>query len=317
MDLVTFGEAMVRFSPPALQRLEQASTLGVSVGGSELNVAVLAARLGLASRWVSRLPDNALGRMIEGRAREQGGEAHVEWTGEGDGGGRVGLYFVEIGGARISSVLYDRAGSAISRVTPGSVDWASVFAGARWYHVSGITPALSDGAAKVTAESLVAAKQAGLTVSYDLNYRSTLWSAKQARAVQEPLMEYVDVLIATEEDARVIFGAESAESLVKRFEIGAVAVTLRDNPQSAVVAVNGETYTAPRFEVHTVDPIGAGDAFTGGIIVSRLENRGWDDAVRFATATAALKHTIPGDFCLVTRQEVDHLLSGASVRVSR
>jgi 2-dehydro-3-deoxygluconokinase len=313
MDLVTFGEAMVRFSPPALQRLEQASTLEVSVGGSELNVAVLAARLGLASRWVSRLPDNALGQMIAARAREQGVDAHVDWTVDG----RVGLYFVEIGGARISNVLYDRAGSAISRVTPGSVDWASVFAGARWYHVSGITPALSDGAAKVTAESLVAAKRAGLTVSYDLNYRSKLWSAKQARVVQEPLLEHVDVLIAAEEDARVIFGAESAESLAKRFEIGAVAITLRDNPCSATVVADGKTYSAPRFEVESVDPIGGGDAFCGGLIVSRLEGRGWDDAVRFATATAALKHTIPGDFCLVTRQEVDQLLGGASVRVSR
>jgi len=313
MDLVTFGEAMIRFSPPSSQRLEQASTLEATVGGSELNVAVLAARLGVTSRWISRLPDNALGRMIEGRAREQGVDARVEWTADG----RVGLYFVEIGGARVSSVLYDRAGTAISRVTPGSIDWASVFTGARWYHVSGITPALRDGAAKVTAESLVAAKKAGLTVSYDLNYRSRLWSAKQACAVQEPLMEHVDVLIAAEEDARVIFGAESAESLVKRFGIGAVAITLRDNPCSATIAADGKVYSAPRFEVESVDPIGAGDAFTGGLIVSRLEHRGWDEAVRFATATAALKHTIPGDFCIVTRNDVERLLRGASSRVSR
>jgi 2-dehydro-3-deoxygluconokinase len=220
-------------------------------------------------------------------------------------------------------VLYDRAASAISRVTPGSIDWggASVFAGARWYHVSGITPALSDGAAKVTAESLAAAKHAGLTVSYDLNYRSKLWSAKQARAVQEPLMEHVDVLITTEEDARVVFGigggAESAESLATRFELSAVAMTLRDDPCAAIVAVDGKIHTAPRYEVQVVDPIGAGDAFCGGLIVSRLENRGWDDAVRFATATSALKLSIPGDFCLVTRNEVDQLLRGASLRVSR
>ena len=321
MDLVTFGEAMVRFSPPALQRLEQASTLEASVGGSELNVAVLAARLGVTSRWVSRLPDNALGRMIAARAREQGVETRVEWTadggGGGGGGGRVGLYFVELGGARISSVLYDRAGSAISRVMPGSIEWASVFAGARWYHVSGITPALSDGAAKVTAESLVAAKRAGLTVSYDLNYRGKLWSAKQACAAQEPLMEHVDVLTTTAEDARVVFGidlgagddhAEVARALQKRFEVKAVAVTLRDNPLAAVIAADGKVYSAPRFEVESVDPIGAGDAFCGGLIVSRLEHRGWDDAVRFATATAALKHTIPGDFCLVSRNEVEELL---------
>src|SRR6185295_13447785 len=240
MDLVTFGEAMVRFSPPAMQRLEHASTLAATVGGSELNVAVLAARLGLASRWVSRLPDNALGRMIEAQAREQGVDARVDWTADG----RVGLYFVEVGGARISNVLYDRAGSAISRISPGSIDWASAFAGARWYHVSGITPALSDGAAKVTAESLAAAKRAGLTVSYDLNYRSKLWSAKQARAVQEPLMKHVDLLIAGEEDTRLIFGAESAESLAQRFEIDAVAITLRDNPSSATLAADGKVYTA-------------------------------------------------------------------------
>ena len=304
-SLVTFGEAMVRFSPPASQRLEQTSTLEASVGGSELNVAVLAARLGVTARWVSRLPDNALGRMIEARACEQGVDAHVEWTAEG----RVGLYFVEIGGARISSVLYDRAGSAISRVTPGSVDWATVFAGARWYHVSGITPALSDTAAKVTAESLAAAKRAGLTVSYDLNYRSKLWSTKQARAVQEPLMEHVDLLIVSEEDARVIFGAESAESLAKRFEIGAVAITLRDQTLAAVIAADGKVYSAPRFEGESVDPIGGGDAFCGGLIVSRLDGRGWDDAARFASATAALKHKIPGDFCLVTRNEVEQRVS--------
>jgi 2-dehydro-3-deoxygluconokinase len=314
MDLVTFGEAMVRLSPPALQRLEQASTLEASVGGSELNVAVLAARLGVTSCWVSRLPDNALGRMIEGRAREQGVDARVEWGGTADEGGRVGLYFVEIGGARISSVLYDRAGSAFSRVTPGSVDWASVFGGARWYHVSGITPALSDGAARVTAESLVAAKRSGLTVSYDLNYRSKLWSAKQACAAQEPLLEHVDVLTTAAEDARVVFGiggddhAEVARALQKRFGVSAVAITLRDTALAAVIAADGKVYSAPRFQVESVDPIGAGDAFCGGLIVSRLENRSWDDALRFATATAALKHTIPGDFCLVSRNEVEELL---------
>ena len=298
MDLVTFGEAMVR--------LDVAPTLKAGVGGSELNVAVLAARLGVRSRWVSRLPDSALGRTIDARAREQRVDTQVDWAADG----RVGLYIVELSGARISSVLYDRAGSAFSKITPGGVDWTSVFAGARWFHVSGITPALSDAAAKVTAESLVAAKRAGLTVSYDLNYRAKLWGAQQARAAQEPLMEYVDVLIAGEEDARVVFGAESAESLAQRFEIGAVTITMRDNPCSAMVAANGKIYSAPRVEVESVDPIGAGDAFCGGLIVSRLENRSWEDALRFATATAALKHTIPGDFCLVSRSEVEDLLPG-------
>lgn len=337
MDLVTFGEAMVRLTPPAFQRLEQAHSFDAYVGGGELNVAVLAARLGAASRWVSRLPDNALGRMIANRAREQGVDAHVDWAADD----RAGLYFAELGAApRASSVLYDRAASAISRVRPGSVDWASAFAGARWYHVSGITPALSESAARATAESLTAAKNAGLTVSYDLNYRSKLWSAQKARAVQEPLMKQVDVLITTEEDARVVFGigaepkddyahvdpeshGEVARALEKKFGVSAVAITLRENPRvllnrwSAIVAADGEIHTAPWYEVEVIDRIGAGDAFSGGLIVSRLENRGWDEAVRFATATSALKHSIPGDFCLVTRNEVDQLLRGGSLRVAR
>ena len=338
MDLVTFGEAMVRLTPPAFQRLEQAHSFDAYVGGGELNVAVAAARLGIASRWVSRLPENALGHMIANGAREQGVDAHVEWTADD----RAGLYFAELGAApRASSVLYDRAGSAISRVKPGSIDWPSVFKGARWFHLSGITPALSESAAKVTAESLVAAKRAGLTVSYDLNYRSKLWSAERARAVQEPLMEHVDVLMTTEEDTRVVFGigaeaaadgydrveaesyAQVARTLEKRFDFGAVAVTLRENPRvllnswSAIVAADGKIHRAPRYEVEVVDRIGAGDAFSAGLIVSRLENRSWEDAVRFATATSALKHSIPGDFCLVTRSEVEQLLRGASLRVSR
>jgi len=318
MDLVTFGEAMVRLTPPAFQRIEQASSFDVHVGGSELNVAVLAARLGVTSRWVSRLPDNALGRMIEARAREQGVDAHVEWTADA----RAGLYFAELdAGSRARNVLYDRAGSAISMVTPGTIDWASVFTGARWYHVSGITPALSDGAAKVTAESLALAKQVGLTVSYDLNYRSKLWSAKQARAVQEPLLEHADLLITTAEDARVVFGldAEAHDTLQKRFDLSAVVITLGEGPHAAIALADGKMHTAPRYEVEVVDRIGAGDAFSGGLIVSRLEHRGWDDAVRFAAATAALKHRIPGDFCLVTRDEVDQHLrgGGASVRASR
>jgi 2-dehydro-3-deoxygluconokinase len=338
MDLVTFGEAMVRLTPPAFQRLEQAHSFDAYVGGGELNVAVAAARLGISSRWVSRLPENALGRMIANRAREHGVDVHIEWTTDD----RAGLYFAELGAApRASSVLYDRAASAISNITPGSIDWPSVFKGARWFHVSGITPALSESAAKVTAESLVAAKKAGLTVSYDLNYRSKLWSAEKARAVQEPLMEHVDVLMTTEEDTRVVFGigaeaaadgydrldaesyAQVARTLQKQFDLRAVAVTLRENPRvllntwSAIVAAEGKIHTAPRYEVEVVDRIGAGDAFSAGLIVSRLENRSWEDAVRFATAASALKHSIPGDFCLVTRGEVEQLLRGASLRVSR
>ncbi|HMC54425.1 MAG TPA: sugar kinase [Gemmatimonadaceae bacterium] len=335
--LVTFGEAMVRLTPPAYQRLEQAHSLDVYVGGGELNVAVAARRLGVPSRWVSRLPDNPLGRMIAARAREQHVDVYAQWS-KGD---RAGLYFAELGAApRPSSVLYDRAASAIASVQPGSIDWSAAFSGAKWYHVSGITPALSDSAARVTQESLEAAKKAGVTVSYDLNYRSKLWTPEKARAMQEPFMRFVDVLITTEEDARVVFGAGArsgdeyahvdadafgavGRDLARRFDLDAVAITLRENPRvllnswSALVVSKDTTYTAPKFEIEVIDRIGAGDAFSGGLIVARLEGRGWDDAVRFATATSALKHSIPGDFCLVTRSEVDQLLAGGSLRVSR
>jgi 2-dehydro-3-deoxygluconokinase len=318
MDLVTFGEAMVRLTPPTAAPIEEATSFDAYVGGSELNVAVAAARLGVASRWVSRLPDNALGHMIANRAQAQGVDVVVDWVTDA----RAGLYFVEHGSTpRFSTVLYDRAGSAFSRVTPDSIDWPSLFAGGRWYHVSGITPALGDGAARATAESLAAAKRAGLTVSYDLNYRQRLWSTAQACATQAPLLEHVDLLNTTAEDAELVFGARGepeavAAALAQRFGIGAVTVTIRDQPVAAVVAVAGRTHRAPRFAVETVDRIGAGDAFTGGLIASRLEHKAWDEALRFASATAALKHTMAGDFCQVTRDQVDSLARSAGARVS-
>jgi 2-dehydro-3-deoxygluconokinase len=248
-------------------------------------------------------------------------DVYVDWSADA----RAGLYFVEPGAApRAPSVLYDRAASAMSKVAPGSVDWDSVLGGARWFHVSGITPALSDSAALVTREALTAAKAAGVRVSYDLNYRRKLWSPEHARAVQEPLMKYVDVLITTEEDIRAVFGIgdgipdeEVALGLAQRFGIGAVAVTLSGKQWSAVLAADGDIHRAPCYELQVVDRFGAGDAFSAGLIVGALEGQSWEDAVRLATATAALKHSIPGDFCLVTRAEVDQLLRSASMRVSR
>lgn len=338
-DLVTFGEAMLRLTPPSFQRLEQAHSLELFVGGGELNVAVGASRLGLSTRWVSRLTESPLGRLIANRALQQNVDvSFVQWTRDD----RVGLYFAELGAApRASSVLYDRAGSAISRVTPGTIDWAAIFAGVRWFHVSGITPGLSESAAAVTEEALAAAKTGGLTVSYDLNYRSKLWSAEQARRVQEPLMRHVDVLITTEEDARVVLGAEGGRSsasygsvdaasyavvareLQDRFGFEAVAITLRENPKvwlnswSALVCADGRTYDGPRYEVEIVDRIGAGDAFAAGLIFGRLAIGDWDAAVRYGTAVSALKHGTPGDFSVSGREEVEQLLKGGGLRVAR
>jgi len=323
MDLVTFGEAMVRLTPPDFQRLEQARSFDIHVGGAELNVAVAAARLGLATRWVSRLPENPLGRMIASHAREQGVDvSHVAWTAED----RAGLYFTEHGAApRAGAVLYDRADSAISHVKPGMIDWGAAFNGATWFHTSGITPALSDSAAATVDEAMRAAKTAGLTVSYDLNYRARLWSPEKARAVQEPLIRLADVLIVGEGAAEAIFGVatDPARALQERFGVSVVAVTKREelrawlNCVSAIVIADGTTHHGQSYEVEVVDRIGAGDAFVAGLIFGRKRDGDWGTAVRYGTALCALKHTVPGDFSQTTLGDVDQLLGGSNVRLRR
>ncbi len=339
MELVTFGEAMVRLTPPHFQRIEHTTSFDVHVGGAELNVAVGASRLGTTARWVSRLPTNALGRMIANRARQHGVDLScVDWAQDG----RAGLYFTESGAApRASSVLYDRAESSISRLAPGTIDWSAAFAGARWCHTSGVTPALSPSAAAATSEALAAAKAAGLTVSYDLNYRAKLWSAESARVVQEALMRNVDVLITTEEDARVVFGVAEGQAdanfrsvdsesygrvakvLAERFGFKAVAITLRENPRvwsnswSAILYADATVYKAPRYEVEVADRIGAGDAFSAGLISAMIRAGDWQTALQQATALSALKHTIPGDFALFDQEEVERVMRGSSLRVAR
>jgi len=340
-DVVTFGEAMIRLSPPNYQRLEQANSLDVQVGGGELNVAVGVARLGLKSTWVSRLPKNPLGRLMENRVRQAGVDAsNILWAADG----RMGLYFVEFGASpRPSSVLYDRAHSAISAIRPGEVDWKKVLEGARWFHTSGITPALSDSAAEATREALQAAKQAGATVSYDLNYRAKLWNPEKAQAVQEPLMEFVDVLITTEEDTGVVFKIKAegktddrgfteisvesykdvARRLAEKFKFKAVAITLRENPLvwrnswSAIAYAEGKFYDDVKYELEIVDRVGGGDSFSAGFIYGYLARQTYDAAVRYGNAFAALKHTNPGDFNWSSLQEVENLLKGASLRVAR
>ena len=204
-DVVTFGEAMIRLAPPHFQRLEQTATLGRPGGWRGVERRGGCRSIGFDERLGLPTPKNSLGRIAENRARQADVDtSHLVWTADAES--RMGLYFLEFGAApRASAVLYDRRNSAISAIRPGEVDWKRVMEGARWFHTSGITPALSDTAAAVTREALQAAKQAGLTVSYDLNYRGKLWTPQKAQAVQEPLMEYVDVLITTEEDTNVVF----------------------------------------------------------------------------------------------------------------
>lgn len=340
-DVVTFGEAMVRLAPPHFQRLEQTNSLDVQVGGGELNVAVGVSRLGLTSTWVSRLPRNPLARLLENRVRQAGVDtSQIVWAEDG----RVGLYFVEFGAApRPSSVLYDRSYSAISAIEPGEVDWKRVFAGAKWFHTSGITPALSDSAAAVTREALEAARRAGVRTSYDLNYRGKLWSPEKAQAVQEPLMEFVDVLITTEEDTGVVFKIKAsgavddqgfkeisvgsykqvAQRLQEKFKFKAVAITLRENPLvwrntwSAIAYADGKFYEDVKYDLEIVDRVGGGDSFSAGFVYGYLAKNSYEAAVRYGNAFSALKQTIPGDFNWATLDEVEKLLKGASLRVAR
>ncbi len=325
-DIVTFGETMVRLSPPNYRRLEQTNLLDVNIGGAEWNVAVDLSRLGISTAWVSRLTDNALGRMIRNKAREHGVDtSHIVWT-KGD---RNGIYFVEFGAMpRPSSVLYDRAHSAISQVKPGEINWTEVFKGARWFHTSGITPALSPGAAQVTAEALQAAKKAGCRVSYDLNYRARLWTEEEARKCQEPLMEHIDVLLSTEEDTRKVLGItgkdyrEVAQKLADRFKFEVVCITLREdisvlrNRWTAIAYAAGKIYDDRTYDVEIVDRVGAGDSYTAGFIYGYLTG---DVAkgVKYGNAYSALKHSIPSDINWATLSEVENLLKGGGLRISR
>jgi len=325
-EVITFGEAMIRLSPPNYRRLEQARSLDVQVGGAELNTAVGVARLGRSAAWVSRLTDNALGRLIANQAREAGvSTEHVVWTRDD----RVGLYFLEFGAApRASSVLYDRKGAAIAGIKPGMVPWDKVFAGVKWFHVTGITPALSPSAAETTREALQAARKAGVSTSIDLNYRAKLWSQATAGQVMTELMSCCDVLITTEEDTERVFGIkgkdyeEVAELTARQFPLKIVAITLRENPLvwkntwTAIAWQEGKLYRTRSYEVEIVDRLGAGDSFAAGLIHGLLDGdlqKGLD----YGVAASALKHSIPGDFNWITREEVEALLQGPGLRISR
>jgi 2-dehydro-3-deoxygluconokinase len=326
-DVITFGEAMVRLSPPNFRRLEQARSLDLMVGGAELNTAAGLARLGRSSAWVSRLTRNPLGRLIANHAREAGvSTEHVVWTDDD----RVGVYFLEFGAApRASSVLYDRKGAAIAQIEPGMVDWARVFKGAGWFHVTGITPALSAKAAETTREALQAARAAKVQTSIDLNYRVKLWTPAEAGKWMSSFMESTDVLITTEEDVERVFGIkgqnfeEVAAQVAKRFPLKVVAITLRENPLvwknswTAIAYSAGKVYKTRTFEVEIVDRLGAGDSFAAGLIHGLLDGdlqKGLD----FGVAASAIKHSIPGDIAWVTREEVEALLkSGPGLRISR
>lgn len=325
-QVVTLGEAMLRLSPPDFHRLEQADSFDAKVGGGELNVAVGVSRLGLDSAWVSKLPENPIGRMVRNKAREHGVDtSSIVWSKSG----RVGIYFLEFGAnPRASSVVYDRAGSAVSTLAPGEVDWAKAFEGCKLFHVSGITPALSKSCAEATFEAIKAAKAAGAKVSYDVNYRKKLWTPEEANACQVPMMESVDILITTEEDTGVVFGIreksyqEVAVKLNERFGFEVVAITLREdlsvlrNNWSALAYSNGEFYESAKYSCELIDRVGGGDSFTAGFVYGYLTGD-VKKGVDYGVAFSAIKHSIPGDLNWATLEEVETLLKGGGSRIQR
>ena len=340
--VTTFGEIMLRLSPPGFRRFVQARSFDAIYGGGEANVAASLANYGVPVEYVTRLPANGIGDACLNFLRQYGiGTRHIV-----RGGDRLGIYFLEMGAAhRGSKVVYDRAGSAIAAIQPGMVDWAAAFAGADWFHWTGITPAISEGAAQTCLEAAQTAREMGLTVSCDLNYRRKLWKwGKAAGEVMPDLVSLCDVAVGNEEDADKVFGIRAPEAdvtggkveadaythvcsaLVERFpNLKTIAITLRGslsashNTWSAILWHDGQVYTAPMYDVvPIVDRVGGGDSFCGGLIYGL---RTYDDVQRaldFATAASCLKHTVPGDFNLVSVAEVEKLMGGdVSGRVSR
>jgi len=342
--VVTFGEIMLRLQPPSFERFIQARSFDVIYGGGEANVAVTLANFGAHARFVTRLPANDIGEACLAYLRQ----FNVDCSHIIRGGDRIGIYFIEAGAAqRGSKVIYDRANSSFATIKPGMIAWDSVFADADWFHFTGITPAVSQGAAETCLEAVKAAKARGITISCDLNYRKNLWKwGKTASEVMPELVENCDIAIGNEEDAEKVFGikapevdvqagkvaAESyqfvAEKLAERFpNLKTIAITLRGsrsashNTWSGVLwQRGGGFFTAPTFDIlPIIDRVGGGDAFAGGLIYA-LREKPSDPAyaLRFAVAASCLKHSIIGDFNLVSRSEVEAILAGdTSGRVSR
>jgi len=328
-EIVTFGETMIRLSPPDHLRLEQTATLNLSAGGAELSVAAGVARLGHTSAYVSRLPSNPLGRLIANQARKFGVDvSHMLWA-EGE---RVGLYFVEYGAEpRPTRVFYDRRDSAFAHIQPGMVDWGEVLHGARIFHVGGITPALSASAFDAQKEAMLAAHKADCLISYDVNYRAALWTVEEARKVQLPLMECVDILITSLPEqpnmTEILSGlsgenpAEVARQVGKKFGFQAVLVTMRKSFSAQRASIGSlafagnQVYTDRRYEVETIDALGGGDACVAGFLTGYLEGD-LRHAVRLGNAFSTLQQTAPTDLPWPTRTEAESLIleGGSSMK---
>jgi 2-dehydro-3-deoxygluconokinase len=315
-DLVTFGETMLRLSPPDGERLETAADLEFRAAGAESNVAVAAARLGADATWASKLPDSPLGRRVVSGLGRHGVETDVVWSDEG----RQGTYYLEHGGKpRGTNVIYDREGAAVTTAEFAELPVERVRE-AEYFHTSGITPALSETLAETTADLLAAAQETGTTTSFDVNYRSKLWTPEEAREALEGLFPDVDSLMVARRDAREVLAREGdaeaiAAGLAEEFDFRTVIVTRGED--GALAHHGGETYEQSAIETDTLDPIGTGDAFVGAFLARRLAGDGVPTALEYGSATAALKRTIPGDVAVVTREEVESVLAEETGEISR
>lgn len=337
--VVTFGELMLRLAPNGYLRFVQADSFEATYGGGEANVAVSLSNFGIAAKFITKLPAHEIGQAAVNSLRKYG----VDTSGIARGGARVGIYYLEKGASqRPSKVIYDRAFSAISLAEPVDFDWDEIFKDVEWFHFTGITPAISDGVAEICLEACKKAKEKGIRVSFDLNYRKNLWSSDKAQEVITKLTPYIDVCIANEEDAEKVFGIKAdntditggkisydgykqvAVMLVQKYGFKMVATTLResisasDNNWSAMLYDGKEFYFSKKYNVHIVDRVGGGDSFGAGLIYSQLNNFIPQEAIEFAVAASCLKHTIEGDFNLMSVAEVKALAGGdASGRVQR
>ena len=337
--VVTFGELMLRLAPENYLRFLQVEKFEATYGGAEANVAVSLANYGLDAYFVTKLPSHEIGQSAINSVRKFG----VKTDYIARGGDRVGIYYCEKGASqRPSKVIYDRAGSSIATASAEDFDWDKIFDGAEWFHFTGITPALSDSMAEITLNALKIAKSKGITVSCDLNFRKKLWSKEKAGAIMGELCKYVDYCIANEEDAKDVFGIEAdntdiysgkidregyisvAKKLTEKFNFKGVAITLReslsanDNNWSAMLYTDGNAVFSKKYAMHIVDRVGGGDSFGGGLIYSLVNGYTPQDAIEFAVAASCLKHSIEGDYNMVSVAEVKTLAGGdASGRVQR
>lgn len=316
IDLVTFGETMLRLSPPADGRLETTPQFDVTVGGAESNVAAVASRLGQETVWLSKLPASPLGRRVAGELRRNGVEPAVSWADSG----RVGTYYLESGEKpRGTDVVYDRSGSAVTTVTTSELDSEKIRT-AQVFHTSGITPALSADAADTTASLLEIASAADTTVSLDLNYRSKLWSPTEARETLEPLLSDVDILFAPRRDVTRILDIEGTaeemgRALAASHDIETVVVT--SGGDGALAVSDGTLFEQAVYPASDRRPIGTGDAFVGGFLANFLDQSDIESALSWGAATAALKRSIPGDVATVTPAEVEAVIDQETAEISR